>query len=326
MSGNESLSIGDPPEVADPRFAVFQATLLEEMRESVIFLDAEGRILSWNRAATRLIGSTKQLIPGNLFRPQALFVTAFPPQEGTTDCPCQRAIGTNRSTAQTYRWCNDQGDEILVGLIVDPVIIPHGEPTAVQGAVVRIHEIDPPVTQGDPPDRLHDPSLWYGPPQACGDQPTPLSGGDLADQTDPTLHDATFSAGGKRLLFAADFISINPVHMVGEKLVGYIRESGAQLLECRSDSVSLLVSVVEPNSASRSTTFPVQIEMHEAGRNPLGNPRTRIRLVIHPPRRKMMGQHDENLHGQVVRELQQYLMIQDHDTSTNIFVGKMKII
>jgi hypothetical protein len=245
------------------------------------------------------------------------------------NCPFQHAIQSGKKTTETYCLVSRNGRKSVVELSVTPVMTRLGQQTIVHGAVVRFHDASELIQLREQLSQLTtesslEPLVHVG-KRATTSKPLPApSDGKTLTDFDP-LNAIPFSVDGKRLLFAGDFISINPMHMVGEKLVGFIRDTGARLIECKHDFVSLIIKTTHPNDSDRESTFQVDIELHDAGRNLSGNPYTRIRLVIHPPKRRILGPIHEDLYPWIVRDLRRYLMINDNDTSSSrIFIGEMK--
>lgn len=330
MTENQPDTNANTSETVDHPLAVFQATLLKEMHEAVIFLDVNCQIVFWNQSATNLTGRSSDKVLGQVLKPENMSMST---RNGQTveeiNCPFRHAIRSGKKTTETYCLVSRNGRKSVVELSVTPVKTRLGQQTTVHGAVVRFHDASE-LTQlreqlnQFATDSSLDPLTQTG-KRATASKPLPAlpDGNTLAD-FDP-LNAIPFSVDGKRLLFAGDFISINPMHMVGEKLVGFIRETGSRLIECKHDFVSLMLKTTHPNDSDRESTFQVDIELHDAGRNLSGNPYTRIRLVIHPPRRKILGPVHEDLYPLIVRDLRRYLMINDNDTSSSrIFIGEMK--
>lgn len=329
MPGNQQEPGANRSESADHAWSLFQATLLKEMHESVIFLDANCQILFWNQSATDLTGLSSDMVLGQVLKPGKFSMTTLNGQAvEEVNCPFRHALGSGEKTEETFRLVGRNGRRLVVELRVIPVTTDVGQQTNIDGAVVTFHDVSELFQLREQQEHFAsdfslDPLIQV-PDRVATSKPLPaLPRGDSLDEFDP-LKGVSFPGDGKRLLFAADFISINPMYMVGEKLVGFIRDSGSRLLECRHDFVSLMIATRDPNDPDRESTFQVDIELHDAGRNPSGNPYTRIRLLIHPPKRKILGQIHEDLYSWIVRDLRRYLMISDNDTSTKIFIGEKK--
>ena len=330
MTENQPDTNANTSETVDHPLAAFQATLLKEMHEAVIFLDVNCQIVFWNQSATNLTGRSSDKVLGQVLKPENMSLST---RNGQTveeiNCPFRDAIRSGKKTTETYCLVSRNGRKSVVELSVTPVKTRLGQQTTVHGAVVRFHDASELIQLREQLSQFTTKSSLNPLTQVANrvtpSKPLPAlpDGNTLAD-FDP-LNAIPFSVDGKRLLFAGDFISINPMHMVGEKLVGFIRESGSRLIECKHDFVSLLTKTTHPNDSDRESTFQVDIELHDAGRNLSGNPYTRIRLVIHPPRRKILGPVHEDLYPLIVRDLRRYLMINDNDTSSSrIFIGEMK--
>ncbi|MCH2177685.1 MAG: diguanylate cyclase [Mariniblastus sp.] len=140
----------------------------------------------------------------------------------------------------------------------------------------------------------------------------------ITDSTSPNFD-------GKHVLFAGEFVSNTPTYLVGQKITGFMNATGAKLLDCCQDFVSALVQAQDPSNSKRRQTFQVEIKLSDAGCDSSGNPRTRIRLLIQPPKKKMFKRLNSDLYMRIVLDFRRYLMISEDGPNTHIFVGDKQI-
>jgi diguanylate cyclase (GGDEF)-like protein len=118
--------------------AVFQSRLLDTMYDAVMFIDAAGRILQWNRGAERLTGITTASIQGQLWHPLLLgLVDEKGTDIGEADCPVLTAI---RCGVQSLRRLTIRGrrqQPVAVDSHAIPVIDQKG---VTHGAVLVFHD------------------------------------------------------------------------------------------------------------------------------------------------------------------------------------------
>ena len=93
------LNVVPPPEMEPAVDGLFQARLLDNMYDAVVFIDAAGRVVLWNRGAERLTGVAGASVRGQLWQAELLGLSD---EKGhaisETECPVQTAIrcGANR--------------------------------------------------------------------------------------------------------------------------------------------------------------------------------------------------------------------------------------
>ena len=140
----------------------------------------------------------------------------------------------------------------------------------------------------------------------------------ITDSTSPNFD-------GKHVLFAGELVSNTPTFLVGQKITGFMNATGAKLLDCCQDFVSALVQARDPSNSKRRQTFQVEIKLSDAGCDSSGNPRTRILLLIQPPKKKMFKRLNSDLYMRIVLDFRRYLMISEDGPNTHIFVGDKQI-
>jgi diguanylate cyclase (GGDEF)-like protein/PAS domain S-box-containing protein len=128
-----------PAPCAEPSFdAMFQAKLLENMYDAVVFIDGAGQITLWNRGAERLTGIGATTVRNRTWGPELLNMADEKGQVITdADCPVQTAI---RCGAQSLRrlTIDGRGDRpVAVDTHAIPVLDNNG---AVKGAILLFHD------------------------------------------------------------------------------------------------------------------------------------------------------------------------------------------
>jgi diguanylate cyclase (GGDEF)-like protein len=132
--------LGDePPPTLEPSTdLIFQGRLLDNMYDAVVFVDASGRIVQWNRGAERLTGILGSGIRGQVWHPAMLEMAD---EKGRAvreaDCPVQTAI---RCGAQSLRRLSVRGRNrrpVAVDTHAIPVIDRRGN---IGGAVLVLHD------------------------------------------------------------------------------------------------------------------------------------------------------------------------------------------
>jgi diguanylate cyclase (GGDEF)-like protein len=118
--------------------ALFQGRLLDNMHDAVVFVDAAGRVVLWNRGAERLTGIRSAGVRGELWQPGLLGLTDEQGRPiGEADCPVYTAI---RCGAQSLRRLTIAGrgqQPVAVDAHAIPVIDKQG---VTQGAVLLFHD------------------------------------------------------------------------------------------------------------------------------------------------------------------------------------------
>lgn len=122
----------------------FHNYLLDNMHDGVFFVDANLRILHWNRAAERLTGIRAGTMLELTFVPSLL---AMRQEDGTCigdeQCPVAQAIRTGAQRLQRVAIQGRTGNTILVNLHAVPVLGRFGER---KGAAVLLHDASSQVT------------------------------------------------------------------------------------------------------------------------------------------------------------------------------------
>ncbi|MCS7239371.1 MAG: diguanylate cyclase [Thermoguttaceae bacterium] len=121
--------------------ALFPVSLLEQMRDGVIFVDTAGRIVGWNPAAERLSGISASTVLGRLWSPALLGLRDERGQEiAVDDCPVQAALLCGAQSLRRMTLRGRSGREVPVDLHVIPV--PHHASKPL-GAILVLHDVSP---------------------------------------------------------------------------------------------------------------------------------------------------------------------------------------
>ena len=118
--------------------SLFEAKLLENMYDAVVFFDSAGRIALWNRGAERLTGIAGSSIRGHLWQPEALRLAD---EKGTpihdSDCPVFAAL---RSGVQSLRRLTMVGRTGRANTVDTHAIPVSGEDGVMLGAILLFHD------------------------------------------------------------------------------------------------------------------------------------------------------------------------------------------
>jgi diguanylate cyclase (GGDEF)-like protein len=118
--------------------AVFQNRLLDGMYDAVVFIDAAGRILLWNRGAERLTGITGASIQGQLWQPSLLGLADEKGNAvGEADCPALTSIHCGVQSLRRLTILGRRQQPVAVDSHAIPVIDQKG---VTHGAVMLFHD------------------------------------------------------------------------------------------------------------------------------------------------------------------------------------------
>ena len=156
-----------------------------------------------------------------------------------------------------------------------------------------------------------------------GQKPTLKS----AQQT--SLSGASWRKLKGQILVSEEYKTTTPMSVLVEKLRGYIIESEAEIRRVESDFASLVVEMEDETNYSRKGSFVVNIEFQELETqdNTIGR-RTNsfIRVSVREGKRKWFASNSNDLAPNVLKDIQNYLMLNDecaklkidvHATSSN---------
>jgi diguanylate cyclase (GGDEF)-like protein len=118
--------------------SLFEAKLLDNMYDAVVFFDAAGRITLWNRGAERLTGIAGNGIRGHLWQPEMLRLAdekGIPIHDA--DCPVFAALQSGVQSLRRLTMVGRSGRPNAVDTHAIPVI---GEDSVMLGAILLFHD------------------------------------------------------------------------------------------------------------------------------------------------------------------------------------------
>jgi len=152
--GAENVSLPHAEPTVD---MLFQARLLDNMYDAVVFIDTAGRIELWNRGAERLTGIAGAGVRGHFWRPELLGLCD---EKGTeidaADCPVQGAINSGVQSLRRLRILGRGRRSMVVDAHTIPVIDQKG---VAQGAILLFHDASSEISLERRCQRLHEKSL-----------------------------------------------------------------------------------------------------------------------------------------------------------------------
>ncbi len=123
---------------------VFHGRLLENMYDAVVFIDAAGRVVQWNRGAERLTGIAGTTICGRPWNPGVLRMAD---EKGTPlsggDCPVTVALHSGVQSLRRLTIQGRTGRNVAVDTHTIPVISAEG---MMHGAVLLLHDASSEMT------------------------------------------------------------------------------------------------------------------------------------------------------------------------------------
>ena len=118
--------------------AAFQARLLDNMYDAVVFVDAHGQIKLWNRGTERLTGIAGTSICQRQWKPEMLNMADEKGRPvAVADCPVLGAVQSGVQSLRRLTICGRSGRSVSVDAHAIPVI---GEDSTMQGAVLLLHD------------------------------------------------------------------------------------------------------------------------------------------------------------------------------------------
>jgi len=137
----------NPTALAGPQHRaedVFHGRLLENMYDAVVFVDAAGRVIQWNRGAERLTGIAGTTICGRHWTPRVLRMAD---EKGTPlaaeDCPVAVALHSGVQSLRRLTIQGRTGRSVAVDTHAIPVISAEG---MMHGAVLLLHDVSSEMT------------------------------------------------------------------------------------------------------------------------------------------------------------------------------------
>jgi diguanylate cyclase (GGDEF)-like protein/PAS domain S-box-containing protein len=151
----ELNNVPSPPR-SQSNSSLFEAKLLENMYDAVVFFDAAGRITLWNRGAERMTGIAGGSIRGQLWQPELLHLTD---EKGASihdaDCPVFAAL---HSGVQSLRRLTMEGRTGHPNAVDTHAIPVTGENNVMLGAILLFHDATSETSLEQRCQTLHDKS------------------------------------------------------------------------------------------------------------------------------------------------------------------------
>jgi len=146
---------GDAPShSASPADSLFQAKLLENMYDAVMFVDDQSRITLWNRGAERLTGITGNSVRERRWHPDLLEMGDEKGQPvGENDCPVTSAIRSGVQSLRRLTICGRNGRPVAVDSHAIPVISEDG---GTLGAILLFHDASSEISLEERCQSLHE--------------------------------------------------------------------------------------------------------------------------------------------------------------------------
>jgi diguanylate cyclase (GGDEF)-like protein/PAS domain S-box-containing protein/putative nucleotidyltransferase with HDIG domain len=128
-----------PETKVDPKIAIFESKLIDNMHDGVVFVDSQATIMLWNTGVERLTGVSSQAACGRTFLPTLMDMCNNREQRITNDeCPVTQAITTGVQWLGRVSIMGRQGRHVAVDLHAIPV---RGSDGTVHGATLLLHDV-----------------------------------------------------------------------------------------------------------------------------------------------------------------------------------------
>lgn len=145
INAHWELNLNPVPQMDRSVDSLFQEQLLESMYDAVVFIDAAGKVVLWNRGTERLTGIAGVSVCGEMWRPELLGLMDEKGRAITTeaDCPVHTVV---RSCVQSFRRLKILGRGQRQ-VVVDAHVIPvKNERGIFQGTILLFHDASPETT------------------------------------------------------------------------------------------------------------------------------------------------------------------------------------
>jgi diguanylate cyclase (GGDEF)-like protein len=134
--------------------ALFQERLLESMYDAVVFIDAGGRVVLWNRGTERLTGIAGVSVCGEMWHPELLGLSDEKGQLiGEQDCPVQSSIRCGVQSLRRLTILGRGQQPVAVDTHVIPVI---NESGLSEGTILLLHDASSETTLEQRCQNLHE--------------------------------------------------------------------------------------------------------------------------------------------------------------------------
>jgi diguanylate cyclase (GGDEF)-like protein/PAS domain S-box-containing protein len=119
--------------------SLFEAKLLDNMYDAIIFVNSQGRIVQWNHGAERLTGIAGASIRHQRWHPDILKLSDEKNRViSETECPVLAAITSGAQSLRRLTVWGRNGRSVVVDTHVIPVI---GDDGKTQGAILLLHDV-----------------------------------------------------------------------------------------------------------------------------------------------------------------------------------------
>ena len=135
------LNTSSAPKKEQTAAALFQDKLLDSMYDAVVFIDAAGRVVLWNRGTERLTGIAGVSVYGETWNPELLGLSDEKGESiGETDCPVHTAIQCGVQSLRRLTILGRGQCPVAVDTHAIPVINKRG---ISEGTILLLHDASP---------------------------------------------------------------------------------------------------------------------------------------------------------------------------------------
>lgn len=134
------MTTAPPPGIPGVGFdmTTFYKSLMDNMRDGAVFVDARGHIKAWSQAVEIMTGMSRGNVTDLLMAPSLLHLSDDKGNEiDDARCPLQESLRTGKKSSGEYIIVGRSGRETKVELTFAPIKLNDG---TIQGAVVLVHD------------------------------------------------------------------------------------------------------------------------------------------------------------------------------------------
>ena len=134
------MTAAPPPGIPGVGFdmTTFYKSLMDNMRDGAVFVDARGHIKAWSQAVEIMTGMSRGNVTDLLMAPSLLHLSdAHGNEIDDASCPLQESLRTGKKKSGEYNIVGRSGRETKVELTFAPIKLNDG---TIQGAVVLVHD------------------------------------------------------------------------------------------------------------------------------------------------------------------------------------------
>ena len=135
-----TMTAAPPPGIPGVGFdmTTFYKSLMDNMRDGAVFVDARGHIKAWSQAVEIMTGMSRGNVTDLLMAPSLLQLSDAQGNEiDDASCPLQESLKTGKKKSGEYIIVGRSGRETKVELTFAPIKLNDG---TIQGAVVLVHD------------------------------------------------------------------------------------------------------------------------------------------------------------------------------------------